>query len=237
MTTTNGNSNNSNNSNNKQSYSSYHRAKRNARLQQQQQRDHHEWMFGISDEDDLHIDSESGSWTARASPVDSPISPPSSSSAASSGSSMMRHGSTRSQFGHVADVFQSEPLQPKKKRSMVTFSPVILHHSTPSGEQHSIPSPANVMPSISESTLARNSTTATITTLATSASATSAIVNQQQPRSGTGRLTAKESLMRITQCDKSQDGWCPQGAGQYTQRYAEARPRAMMLDGRRRGRH
>ncbi|KAG0249025.1 hypothetical protein BG011_009663 [Mortierella polycephala] len=222
----------SSSSNNKQSYSSYHRAKRNARLQQLQQRDHHEWMFGISDDDDLHIDNESGSWTACASPVDSPISPVSSSSA---GSSLMRHSSTRSQPGHVADVFQSEPQQPKKKRSMVTFSPVILHHPTPSGEQHSIPSAANVLPSISESslsTLARSSTAATITTLATTA-----IVNQQQPKSDAGRLTAKESLMRIAQCGKSQDGWCPQSAGQYTQRYAETRPRAMMLDGRRRGRH
>jgi hypothetical protein len=55
---------------------------------------------------------------------------------------------------------------------------------------------------------------------------------QQQPASA-GRMTAKQSLMRITQLSKDQDGWCSHKAGQYTQGYAEARSRGMKLDGRR----
>ncbi|CAO3570873.1 unnamed protein product [Mortierella alpina] len=46
-------------------------------------------------------------------------------------------------------------------------------------------------------------------------------------------LTAKQSLMRIAQCDIRQDGWCSQQSGQWSRHYAETHSRGMMTDGRR----
>ncbi|KAG9321091.1 hypothetical protein KVV02_007616 [Mortierella alpina] len=209
----------------RQNYSSYHHyhhhknPRRFARLQQQQDRGHDDWMFGISDDDDIRAasTSPSGPCMGRVHPQNAPICPPSLSSAASLRSSLVRR--SRPQRGTVtSDTFLTES-QIKKQRSMVTFSSVILQHP-PCTEQ-----PSTALPSISESSqrsLASNSS-------ATAFEATpSGRVDCHQESS-----PARQSLMRIAQMSKDQDGWCSQNAGQYTHRYAEARPRGMMLDGRR----
>ncbi|KAF9281729.1 hypothetical protein BGZ68_006455 [Mortierella alpina] len=209
----------------RQNYSSYHHynhhhqnPRRFARLQQQQDRGHDDWMFGISDDDDIRAasTSPSGQCMGRVHPQNAPICPPSLSSAASLRSSLVRR--SRSQRSTVtSDTFLTES-QIKKQRSMVTFSSVILQHP-PSTEQ-----PSAVLPSVSESSqrsLASNSSAAVF-----EATASGRVdCHQVSP--------AKQSLMRIAQMSKDKDGWCSQNAGQYTHRYAEARPRGMILDGRR----
>ncbi|CAO3563591.1 unnamed protein product [Mortierella alpina] len=205
-------------------YSSYHHfnhhqnPRRFARLQQQQDRGHDDWMFGISDDDDIRgaSTSPSGQCMGRVHPQNAPIRPPSLSSTASLTSSLVRR--SRPQRGTVtSDTFLTES-QIKKQRSMVTFSSVILQHP-PATEQSS-----TVLPSISESSqrfLVSNSSAAVVVETASGR----VDCHQASP--------AKHSLMRIAQMSKDQDGWCSQNAGQYTQRYAEACPRGMVLDGRR----
>ncbi|KAG0256430.1 hypothetical protein BG011_004507 [Mortierella polycephala] len=46
-------------------------------------------------------------------------------------------------------------------------------------------------------------------------------------------MTAKQSLMRIAQCDIRQDGWCSSQSGQWTRHYAETRPCGIFVEGRR----
>lgn len=46
-------------------------------------------------------------------------------------------------------------------------------------------------------------------------------------------MTAKQSLLRITQCDPRQDNWCSQQSGQWTRLYAQTRSNGPLADGRR----
>ncbi|KAG0291476.1 hypothetical protein BGZ96_005171 [Linnemannia gamsii] len=46
-------------------------------------------------------------------------------------------------------------------------------------------------------------------------------------------MTAKQSLLRIAQCDPRQDNWCSQQSGQYTRLYAQTRSNGPLADGRR----
>ncbi|KAG0304706.1 hypothetical protein BGZ98_005150 [Dissophora globulifera] len=147
------------------------------------------------------------------------------------------------------------------KSATVTFSPVVVEHTIQASIATTTSSPVRLLPSISESSLSSLSSmdssasraiiaaptaglTAAITavsssrpTTATTATTSSVLPHQLQTlqlRSGADRLTATQSLMRISQCKKSDDGWCSQKAGQYTQRYAnDSNPRGMKTDGRR----
>ncbi|KAF9358655.1 hypothetical protein BGX26_001220 [Mortierella sp. AD094] len=211
-------------SNNKHDYS-YHRhynRRQNLRCytnQQQQQEPYvGEWMFGIAEDDD---DDYCGASTmARASPQEAPISPSSSYSAVSLKSSLSRK--SKAQRANVMNT--------------VTFSPVVLEHPMPSQEQQKqkqqpwTSSSLGLLPKISESNIPTLASESIATaTFGTSASISSS--NQQQP--DTGRMTAKQSLMRIAHCSKSDDGWCSLKAGQHTQHYADASTRSMRVEGRR----
>ncbi|KAG0375417.1 hypothetical protein BGX24_009143 [Mortierella sp. AD032] len=46
-------------------------------------------------------------------------------------------------------------------------------------------------------------------------------------------MTAKQSLLRIAQCDPRQDNWCSQQSGQWTRMYAQTRSNGPRADGRR----
>ncbi|KAF9106335.1 hypothetical protein BGX29_009752 [Mortierella sp. GBA35] len=211
--------------------------------QQQNEHYHDDWMFGISEDD-----SYSGASMTCAQPQDPLVVVVSSLSAAPSMNGSLRssisRNNTRPQvFNGSRSLSIATSQNPaKNRRPTVTFSPVVLHHpaagqetsSSFSSSSSSLPAPPKLLPSIAESTtssLGLNSSMSMAT-----AKAESTVVQQeqqqQQPASA-GRMTAKQSLMRIAQLSKDQDGWCSHKAGQYTQGYAEARPRGMKLDGRR----
>ncbi|KAG0373443.1 hypothetical protein BGX24_011691 [Mortierella sp. AD032] len=176
--------------------------------QQQNEHYHDDWMFGISEDDSYN----GGASMACAQPQDPLV------------------------------VVSSSQIQAKQhRRPTVTFSPVVLHHpaagqdftalSSSSPVNSLASAPAKLLPSIAESSMSLNSSMA----MATAKAESTSIIQQQQQQQPAcaGRMTAKQSLMRIAQLSKDQDGWCSHKAGQYTQGYAEARSRGMKLDGRR----
>ncbi|KAG0353719.1 hypothetical protein BGZ54_002089, partial [Gamsiella multidivaricata] len=231
---------NSNSNSNNYSYHRHYSRRQNLRFytyQQQQDHYHDDWMFGITEDDDnyrtgLNRSQTIGPSTTRAISQECSVSPSPSSSTVSLKSSISRKN--RSQLGHVMNAF------PATLRSTVTFSPVVLQHparNEPQQQQLTSSSSVSLLPSISESSLssqASNSSPVTATFDYTASSSSSSSEQQQQhqqqehEQSGTGgRLTAKQSLMRIAHCSKSEDGWCSQKAGQYTKRYADVNPRGM----------
>ncbi|KAG0244602.1 hypothetical protein B0O80DRAFT_453935 [Mortierella sp. GBAus27b] len=177
--------------------------------QQQQEHYHDDWMFGITDDDDYSVADSEASMT-QVSPVESPVSPVSS-SAVSLKSSLSRKN--KSQRGSVMSVFATA------SRSTVTFSPVVLEHPARKAQ------PSGLLPSISESSLS--------SLASDNSSAVATVSTSPAQSSSTGSQTAQQSLMRIAQCTKSEDGWCSQQAGQHIKRYAEATTRSMVVDGRR----
>ncbi|KAF9110254.1 hypothetical protein BGX27_006597 [Mortierella sp. AM989] len=187
--------------------------------QQQQETFADDWMFGIA-EDDGYC---GASTMARASPQEASISPSSSSSTASLKSSLSRK--CKAQHANVMNAFGSN------SRSSVTFSPEVIEHPVQQVSTSAI-SALGLLPSISESSsssLAADS----VATVTFGTSATSSASSPKQQQQETGRMTAKQSLMRIAHCSMSDDGWCSQKAGQYTQRYADTNSRSMRVDGRR----
>ncbi|KAF9125398.1 hypothetical protein BGW39_007431 [Mortierella sp. 14UC] len=210
--------------------------------QQQNEHYHDDWMFGISEDDSYN----GGASMACAQPQD-PLVIASSSFTAPSLNGSLRSSISRGDRPQVSNGSLSVATTlnaAKHRRPTVTFSPVVLHHpaagqdftallssSLSSSPTASLaPAPAKLLPSIAESSMGLNSSMAVGT--AKTESATTVQHQQQQPASA-GRMTAKQSLMRIAQLSKDQDGWCSHKAGQYTQGYAEARSRGMKLDGRR----
>ncbi|KAK3829493.1 MAG: hypothetical protein JOS17DRAFT_748368 [Linnemannia elongata] len=208
--------------------------------QQQNEHYHDDWMFGISEDDSYNR----GASMTCAQPQD-PLAITSSSSKAPSLNGSLRSSISRKERPQVSDGSLSVATQisAKNRRPTVTFSPVVLHHPAPDQEFTALLSssfasssqtsstPAKLLPSIAESSMGLNSSMAMATAKAES---TMAVQNlQQQQPASVGRMTAKQSLMRIAQLSKDQDGWCSHKAGQYTQGYAEARSRGMKLDGRR----
>lgn len=174
-------------------------------------------MFGITDDDD--DDYSTGNEAVEPSmtrvyPQESPISPTLSSATVSLKSSLSRK--PKSQRGNVMNVFAT--------RSTVTFSDVVVEHPARKA-QPSHSSSLGLLPSISESSLS--------SLASDDSNAVASVSSSGQEQSGAGCLTAQQSLMRIAQCSKSEDGWCSQQAGQYSKRYAEATTRTMVVDGRR----
>ncbi|KAI1318439.1 hypothetical protein EDD11_006523 [Mortierella claussenii] len=200
--------------------------------QEQQESFVDEWMFGIAEDDGIYRGSTArmnetmGPSMMRASPQESPISPSSSSSTASFKSLLSRK--SRPQRGSVMNAFTAAATP----RSTVSFSPVV-------SEQTLITSPSSkgLLPSISESSLFSASDSSNghiaVTSFSSATVSSSCSPQPQQQHFSSGGLTAQQSLMRIAHCSKSDDGWCTQKAGQYTQRYAQSNPRSMMVDGRR----
>ncbi|KAF9897260.1 hypothetical protein BX616_005911 [Lobosporangium transversale] len=198
--------------NNKHDYSYHRRYNRRQALkcytsQQQESYVVDDWMFGIAEDDEYHNSMSTN--MMRASPQESPISPPLSTSTVSLKSSFSRKN--RTQRGSVLSMFSTA------SRSTVTFSPAVVEHivRTTDHPKTSI----GLLPTISESTLSSSSASVSSSPSSTSPSSSK-------------KLSAKQSLMRIAHCSKSEDGWCTQKAGQYTQRYAST-PRSMSIDGRR----
>ncbi|KAF8957429.1 hypothetical protein BGZ46_002186 [Entomortierella lignicola] len=198
------------------SYHKQHIRKQNQRYNSyHQQEPLEEWMFGVTEDD--HEDYG----MTRASPQESPISPSSSSSST---------GSLKSSFSRKNTLGNNS-------RATVTFSHVVLEHPVQqqkpqrqlqqlfSQASASSTSSLGLLPSISES---GSQATVTLGTPSTTFSATSSKQHQQQ--------SAKQSLMRIAHCTKSDDGWCSQKAGQYTRHYANASTRGVRTEGRRTGR-
>ncbi|KAF9138454.1 hypothetical protein BGX30_009132 [Mortierella sp. GBA39] len=209
--------------------------------QQQNEHYHDDWMFGISEDDSYN----GGASMTCAQPQDPLVIVASSSSKTPSLNGSLRSSISRKERLQVSDGSLSVATQisAKNRRPTVTFSPVVLHHPAPgqkftallsssfASSSQTSSAPAKLLPSIAESSMGLNSSMAMATAKAES---TKVVQNlqQQQPVSA-GRMTAKQSLMRIAQLSKDQDGWCSHKAGQYTQGYAEARSRGMKLDGRR----
>ncbi|OAQ30598.1 hypothetical protein K457DRAFT_892541 [Linnemannia elongata AG-77] len=205
--------------------------------QQQNEHYHDDWMFGISEDDSYN----GGASMACAQPQDALVIVASSSSKTSSLSGSLRSSISR----RVSDGSLSVATQisAKNRRPTVTFSPVVFHHPAPgqkftallsssfASSSQTSSGPAKLLPSIAESSIGLNSST-TMATAKAESTMVAQNLQQQQPVSA-GRMTAKQSLMRIAQLSKDQDGWCSHKAGQYTQGYAEARSRGMKLDGRR----
>ncbi|KAG0311078.1 hypothetical protein BGZ97_012096 [Linnemannia gamsii] len=220
-------------------YRHYNRRQNQRHFAYQQQNEHYydDWMFGIS-EDDSYNGGASMSCTQPQDPL--VIIASSSTKAPSLNGSLRSSISRKVSNGSFSVVTQ---ISAKNRRPTVTFSPVVLHHpaagqesaalqsSSFASSQSSSSAPAKLLPSISESSMSLNSSMAMATAQAES-TVFQQLEKQQQPASA-GRMTAKQSLMRITQLSKDQDGWCSHKAGQYTQGYAEARSRGMKLDGRR----
>ncbi|KAG0278397.1 hypothetical protein BGZ95_004091 [Linnemannia exigua] len=194
-------------------------------------------------------DSYNGSASmACAQPQDPLVVVSSSSTAAPSLSGSLRSSFSRRDRPQVSNgslsVATSQTQAKQHRRPTVTFSPVVLHHPAAGQDITALSSfsfssspvtslasaPAKLSPSIAESSMGLNSSMAMATAKAES---TSIIQQQQQQPTIARRMTAKQSLMRIAQLSKDQDGWCSHKAGQYTQGYAEARSRGMKLDGRR----
>ncbi|KAF9903374.1 hypothetical protein EC991_003875 [Linnemannia zychae] len=239
----------SSNSNSKQQDHHYYRHynrrqnQRHYAYQQQNEHYHDDWMFGISEDDSYN----GGASMACAQPQD-PLAIASSSSTAPSLNGSLRSSISRRDRPKVSNGSLSVATtlnSAKHRRPTVTFSPVVLHHPAAgqdftamlSSSHSSSPAaslasaPAKLLPSIAESSMGLNSSMAMATAKADSS--TTIQQHQQQQPASTGRMTAKQSLMRIAQLSKDQDGWCSHKAGQYTQGYAEARSRGMKLDGRR----
>ncbi|KAF9155132.1 hypothetical protein BG015_010926 [Linnemannia schmuckeri] len=204
--------------------------------QQQNEHYHDDWMFGISEDDTYN----SGASMTCAQPQDPLIlvNTSSSSKAPSLNGSLRSSISRKVSNGSLSVATQ---IPAKNRRSIVTFSPVVLHHPAPGQEFTALLSSsfastsqssasAKLLPSIAESPKGLNSSMAMATAKAES---TMVVQKQLQEPVCAGRMTAKQSLMRIAQLSKDQDGWCSHKAGQYTQGYAEARSRGMKLDGRR----
>ncbi|KAF9174242.1 hypothetical protein BGX20_000409 [Mortierella sp. AD010] len=187
------------------SYHRHYNRRQNIRCYSSQQQESYvdDWMFGIAEDDDY-----CGATTmSRASPQEATISPSSSYSASLKSSLTCK---SRSQRASVMNT--------------VTFSPVVIEHPMPTKEQKQPWTSSVLMPKISES----NTQTLASESVAT---ATISSSNQQQPDAG--RMTAKQSLMRIAHCSKSDDGWCSLKAGQHVQHYADASRRGMRVEGRR----
>ncbi|KAG0288790.1 hypothetical protein BGZ96_007462 [Linnemannia gamsii] len=223
-------------------YRHYNRRQNQRHYAYQQQNEHYydDWMFGISEDDSYN----GGDSMSCAQPQDPLVIVASSSTKAPSLNGSLRSSISRKERPQVSNGSFSfvTQISAKNRRPTVTFSPVVLHHpaagqeftalqsSSFASSQSSSSVSAKLLPSIAESSMGLNSSMAMAT-----AQAESTMVQhekQQQP-TNTSRMTAKQSLMRITQLSKDQDGWCSHKAGQYTQGYAEARSRGMKLDGRR----
>lgn len=61
----------------------------------------------------------------------------------------------------------------------------------------------------------------------------SSLSSSSSSSSSSTPMTAKQSLLRIAQCDPRQDNWCSQQSGQYTRLYAQTRSNGPLADGRR----
>ncbi|KAK3845904.1 MAG: hypothetical protein J3R72DRAFT_434830 [Linnemannia gamsii] len=209
--------------------------------QQQNEHYHDDWMFGISEDDSYN----GGASMACAQPQDPLVVVSSLSTATPSLNGSLRSSFSRRDRPQVSNgslsVATSQIQAKQHRRPTVTFSPVVLHHpaagqdftamSSSSPVSSLASAPAKLLPSIVESSMSLNSSMA----MATAKAESTSIIQQQQQQqpASAGRMTAKQSLMRIAQLSKDQDGWCSHKAGQYTQGYAEARSRGMKLDGRR----
>ncbi|KAF8930161.1 hypothetical protein EDD21DRAFT_212640 [Dissophora ornata] len=228
------------------SYHRHYNRRQNLRrytTQQQQEHFHDDWMFGITEDDDYrgaNAKSPSPSTMTRASPQEPLIS--SSSSTVSLKSSLSRR--SRSQHGDIMNAFPNSVATNTTPRSTaVTFSPVVLQQSTASSlgllssiseSSHSSLDFNNGTTAVVATAISTSSAAATTSTSTNPASCATSSTSLSQQQSGAGRLTAKQSLMRITQCSKSEEGWCSQKAGQYTQRYADdSNSRGLKTDGRR----
>ncbi|KAG9324820.1 hypothetical protein KVV02_001565 [Mortierella alpina] len=138
------------------------------------------------------------------------------------------------------NLYHAEYSQQSKRRSYSDASPALAHkeqtihqlypyedrHSFNPHYQHNLhtqsSSPAySTPPSLSSSPT--NSSPSSITSSGAPSSASSSL----------SPMTAKQSLMRVAQCDIRQDGWCSQQSGQWSRHYAETHSRGMMTDGRR----
>ncbi|KAK3818107.1 MAG: hypothetical protein J3R72DRAFT_460337, partial [Linnemannia gamsii] len=62
---------------------------------------------------------------------------------------------------------------------------------------------------------------------------TSSLSSSCSSSSSSTPMTAKQSLLRIAQCDPRQDNWCSQQSGQWTRMYAQTRSNGPRADGRR----
>ncbi|KAG0365650.1 hypothetical protein BGX24_004015 [Mortierella sp. AD032] len=221
----------------------HRQSQRHYTYQQHSKHYHDDWMFGISEDDD----DNGGASMSCAHPDDALVVVSSSSKPATSLNGSLRSSFSRRDRPQVSNGFlsaaTSQTLTKKHRRPTVTFSPVVLHHpfedqdfmASPLPSLSSSPvsslasAPAKLLSNIVESSVSLNSSMA----MATAKAESTTIIQQQQQPASAVRMTAKQSLMRIAQLSKDQDGWCSQKAGQYTQGYAEARSRGMKLDGRR----
>jgi hypothetical protein len=85
----------------------------------------------------------------------------------------------------------------------------------------------------SKGVAASASTAAAGETRTVSASNSSSSLSSSSSSSASTPLTARQSLLRIAQCDPRQDNWCSQQSGQYTRLYAQTRSNGPLADGRR----
>ncbi|KAF8936415.1 hypothetical protein BGZ47_009501 [Haplosporangium gracile] len=217
-------------------YRHYNRRQNQRHYAYQQQNEHYydDWMFGISEDDSYN----GGASMTCAQPQDPLVLVSTSSSSKDpSLNGSLRSSITRKVSNGSLSVATQIPA--KNHRPTVTFSPVVLHHPAPGQECTALLSPsfavssqssapAKLLSSIAESPKGLNSSMALT---AAKAEPTMVVQKQLQEPACAGRMTAKQSLMRIAQLSKDQDGWCSHKAGQYTQGYAEARSRGMKLDG------
>ncbi|KAF9925160.1 hypothetical protein BGZ65_007943 [Modicella reniformis] len=192
------------------SYNRRHIRRQNLRcytFQQQQEQYHDDWMFGIADDDYHGItdDDYHGINTGNEAAVPSMTRACPQDSPISPTCSSLKSSLSRKGKSQRGSLMN---VFATTSRSTVTFSPVVVEHEAQLPES--------------------DNTSAVVVVSAVSTCSSSAEVE-----SGAGCQTAKPSLLRISQCSKSEDGWCTQIAGQHAKRYAEATSRAMMVEGRR----